>query len=84
MQEAPHSPGESSKGGRGGSASYREDLKQLELRDVKPLLPSIHGHGHRGVLQVLGKQRDEEDGPRTETTPDLVSWGPVLSQGAGR
>lgn len=60
----------------GGSASYREDLKQLELRDVTPLLPSINGHGHLDVFQVLRKQRDEEDGPETDTTPDLVSWGP--------
>lgn len=50
-----------------GSASYREDLKQVELRGVRLLLSSTNGHGHCDVLQVLRKQHDEEDGPETET-----------------
>lgn len=50
-----------------GSASYREDLKQVELRGVTLLLSSINGHRHCNVFQVLRKQHDEEDGPETET-----------------
>lgn len=61
-----------------GSASYREDLKQVELSGVTLLLSSINRHRHSDVFHVLRKQYDKEDGPGTETnktTPDLESWG---------
>lgn len=50
------------------SASYREDLKQVELGRVTLLLSSINRHGHGDVFQVLRKQYDEEDGPETKTS----------------
>lgn len=47
-----------------GHASYREDLKQVELGGVTLL--SVDGHRHSHVSQVLRKQHNEETGPKTE------------------
>lgn len=69
---------------RGRGASYREDLKQVELRGVKLLLSSVNRHRHRDVFQVLGKQHDEEDGPETETNHTQPGkLGLLLSEGPG-
>lgn len=68
----------------GGSASYREDLKQVELRGVTLLLSSVNGHRHRDAFQVLRKQHDEEDSPETETNHTQPGeLGLVLSEGLG-
>lgn len=67
QEAAPHSPGASTKNGRGQGASHREDLEHVELGGVT-LPSSVRGHRHRDVFQVLRKQQDEEDGSETETS----------------